>query len=254
MRLKGKIALVTGAARGIGREIAVIFAREGASLGIIDIDQEKLDRVSDEIDKIGVCVHSAQGDISNKEDLVKIVNQILEAFGRIDILVNNAVYAKYGKFIDYEENEWKKVMDVGLKGYFLSSQLVAKEMIKKRKGKIISIASVAGQLGFQRTCAYGSAKGGVIALTKIMAVELASYGINVNAIAPGPIDTDLFRSLNSGQDIEDRIKRIPLGRLGTPEDIGKAAIFLASADSDYITGHILQVDGGFSAAGILARD
>lgn len=254
MKLEGKVAIVTGAARGIGREIALTFAKEGANVAIADIDMEALRGVSREIKSFGKSVIEAKVDISISVEVARLRDLVIQRFGKMDILVNNAAYIRYGKFLEFEENEWDRVIEVGLKGYFLCSQVAAREMVKNRKGKIISMASVAGEVGFQRGCAYCSAKGGVIALTKVMALELAPYGINVNAIAPGPTDTGGLRSLLSKEDMEERINRIPLRRFGMPDDIAKAALFLASEDSNYITGHILDVDGGFIAAGIIGKN
>jgi 3-oxoacyl-[acyl-carrier protein] reductase len=254
MEFDGKVAIVTGGAKGIGREIGLTFARAGADVVIADMDVEGLRKCAEEIRQIGRCVVEAEVDISDSSGVQGLVAQVIRKLGKIDILVNNAADIRYGRFLEFKESDWDRVMNVSLKGYFLCSQLVAREMVKRRKGKIISLASVGGEVGFQRGCAYCSAKGGVIALTRVMAIELASYGINANAIAPGPTDTGGLRSLLSEDDVSERIRRIPLGRFGFPRDIAKAALFLASEDSNYITGHILHVDGGFLAAGTLGKN
>jgi len=251
MKLENKVAIITGGANGIGNKIALTFAKEGAKIVVADIDREGLERITREIENFKGNIMTACVDISCSADVKKLIKDVIRKYNKVDILVNDAAYGKYDEFIKFEEKEWDRVIEVNLKGYFLCSQAVAREMIKKGKGKILSIASIAGEIGFQKTCAYASSKGGVIALTKVMSVELASYGINVNAIAPGPIDTTLLRSLNSEQDIQKRLKRIPLGHLGNPDDVARAALFLVSDDSNYINGEILHLDGGFTAAGIL---
>jgi 3-oxoacyl-[acyl-carrier protein] reductase len=252
-RLADKVTLVTGAARGIGKEIALTFAREGASIGIVDVLEDDLNRVSQAIKDTGVKVLASKVDVSNKSEIRRFVDLLTQELGTIDILVNNAAYLRYGPFLDFEEEEWDKIMAVGFKGYFLCSQVVAREMIKNRRGRIINLASAGGQVGFPMGTAYSASKGGVIALTKGMAVELAPYGITVNAISPGPTNTELFKAMADEEAIKARVSRIPLGRLGNTEDMAKAALFLASDDSQYITGHILNVDGGFLAAGMVAK-
>jgi NAD(P)-dependent dehydrogenase (short-subunit alcohol dehydrogenase family) len=195
MKLKNKVSIVTGGGKGIGHEIALSFAREGCDVVVADIDKENIGRVCGEIKGLGRKALEVYTDVSKSADIKVLFDRTMLELGRIDILVNNAAYIKYAKFLEFREEEWEKVMDVGLKGYFLCAQAVAREMVRNRSGKIINIASVAGEVGFQNGCAYCSSKGGVIALTKVMAIELGPYGINVNAIAPGPTDTGGLRSL-----------------------------------------------------------
>lgn len=157
---------------------------------------------------------------------------------------------KYAPFLEFDEDDWDRVIAVDLKGYFLFSQAAAREMMKKRRGKIINMASVGGEVGFSGACAYASAKAGVTGLTRVMAVELAQYGINVNALSPGPTETKALASSFNDMDKQARIKRIPLGRLGSTGDVARAALFLASENSVFVKGHVLHVDGGFLAAGM----
>ena len=254
MKLKGRVAIITGAAKGIGREIAIAFAKEGAAISLVDIDIDNLENVYKEVTESGGNIVSAKVDVSKSSEVQAMVARTLEKLGKIDILVNNAAYVKYGKFLEFQEDEMSRIIDVGLKGYFLCAQIVGREMVKNRYGKIVNMASVAAELGFQNGVAYCSAKGGVVGLTKALAIELAPHRINVNAIAPGPTDTGGLRSLISKEEMEGRLDRIPMGRLAEPRDIANAALFLASEESDYITGHILKVDGGFTALGIRKKD
>jgi 3-oxoacyl-[acyl-carrier protein] reductase len=251
-RLEGCAAIVTGGARGIGREIALTFVEEGASIAIVDINEKDLEHTYQEIKDRGGTGIMSRVDIARSKEIKRFVELVMEQYGKIDILVNNAAYLKYAPFLDFEEDEWDRLIEVDLKGYFLFSQAVAREMVKKHRGKIISMASIGGEIGFSGSCAYASAKAGVIGLTKVMAVELAPYGISANAISPGPTESAALLSTFDEGSKKARIDRIPCGRLGSTKDIARAAIFLASDDSSYITGHVLHVDGGFLAAGIIS--
>ena len=252
-KLEGSVAIVTGGARGIGRETALVFAEQGARVAIIDIDDKGLEGVHGEMERLGGKVLVSKGDVTRSQEVRDFVSLVLERFGKIDVLVNNAAYVRYAPFLEYEEAEWEKVIAVCLKGYFLFSQAVAREMVKNRRGKIISMASVGGEVGFPGGCAYGPSKAGVIGLTKVMSVELAPFGIRVNAIAPGPIETEGFLETFNEASKQARIDRIPCGRLGRPRDVANAALFLASDDSNYVTGHVLHVDGGFLTAGVAKK-
>jgi NAD(P)-dependent dehydrogenase (short-subunit alcohol dehydrogenase family) len=211
-------------------------------------------KVSHQIEKdAGSKSLALKVDVGNSSQVNKAVRKVKDLFKKIDILVNNAAYVRYSPFVKFSEKDWDQVINICLKGYFICGQAVAKEMIRHKGGKIINIASVAGYMAFAGATAYGTAKGGVIALTRIMALELARYNIIVNAIAPGPILTPLLEGTLTKGDKDARLERIPAGRLGRPEDIIGPAVFLASGDSNYVYGHILVVDGGFSAAAILRR-
>jgi NAD(P)-dependent dehydrogenase (short-subunit alcohol dehydrogenase family) len=248
--LDGRLAIVTGGARGIGREIAATFARAGADLAIADILPEELERASREIVGLGRRVLADKVDVSQAAEVRAFVSRAAGEFGRIDILVNNAAYIHYAGFLDFEEAQWDKVLAVSLKGYFLCGQAAAREMVKAGRGTIINIASVAGEVGVPMGSAYCTAKGGVIALTRLMATELAAHRIRVNAIAPGVVDTENVRRVVGDDGMKIREALVPLGRLGTTEDIAKTALFLASDDAAFISGHILNVDGGFMATAV----
>jgi len=248
--LEGRLAIITGGARGIGREIAVTFARAGADLAIADILPEYLAEVSREIVGLGRRVLTDKVDVSKANEVTAFVSRAAEKFGRIDILVNNAAYIHYAGFLDFEEAEWDKVMAVSLKGYFLCGQAAAREMVKAGRGTIINIASIAGEVGVPMGAAYCTAKGGVISLTKLMAAELAAHRIRVNAIAPGVVDTENVRRVVGDDGMKIREALVPLGRLGTTQDIAKTALFLTSDDAGFVSGHIMHVDGGFMATAV----
>jgi len=247
MRMKDKFVIVTGAAKGIGREIALTFAGEGANLGIVDIDKGNLELTSQAVEKMGRSVLSSSVDISQSQQIRDFVEMALDRFEGIDVLINCAAIIIYEKFLDFDEKVWRRMLDVDLTGYFLFSQAVAKKMVERRKGgRIINIASVAADFGHERAVAYCSCKAGVVGLTKVMALELGPLGINVNAISPGPIETEQIHSLLTEDEIKQRAHMTALERYGKPEDVAKAALFLASEDANYITGSVLRVDAGVS--------
>jgi NAD(P)-dependent dehydrogenase (short-subunit alcohol dehydrogenase family) len=246
MRMKDKFVIVTGGAKGIGREIAITFAKEGADLGIVDIDSENLKLTSQEIENSGRSVLQSTVDISKSQDVQNFVEAAVAKFGRIDVLVNCAALIIYEKFLSFEESVFRRMLDVDLMGTFLFSQAVARKMVEKGTGRIINIASVAADFGTERAAAYCACKAGVVGLTKVMALELGPLGINVNAISPGPIDTEQARGILTADERKLRTHLTALEKYGQPEDVAKAAVFLASDDSQYITGSILRVDGGLS--------
>ena len=253
MRLKNKVALVTGGGRGLGRAMALAFAKEGANVIINEINIEASERVSGEVKKLGCQSLSIQADIANKTEVVEMVKTILKKFGKIEILVNNAGINMVAPSVELEEDGWDRALNINLKGVFLCSQAVAKEMIKQKRGNIINIASIYGLFGVPERAAYCASKAAVVSLTQTLASEWARYNINVNAIAPGLTRTDMVQDLiNRGIFDEKGISgRSPAGRLGEPDDIANAAVFLATDESRYITGHTLVVDGGWSAYGYL---
>jgi NAD(P)-dependent dehydrogenase (short-subunit alcohol dehydrogenase family) len=250
MKLEGKVALITGGGTGIGAAIAKRFVEEGAKVCITGRRQNMLDAVSESLphDRVSTC----SGDVTVYDDVQRMVAAAL-VLGekKIDILVNNAALAKYSPFLQFNERDFDEIISVCLKGYFRCGQAVAREMTRTGGGKIINIASIVGQVAVPGSAGYGSAKGGIVALTKIMALELAKYNIHVNAIAPGPILTPLLDRTLSYDDKKKRIDKIPSKRLGIPEDVAGPAVFLASEDSNYVVGHILNVDGGLLVTGIL---
>ncbi|GAM12562.1 3-oxoacyl-[acyl-carrier-protein] reductase [Mesobacillus selenatarsenatis] len=244
MRLEGKVALVTGASRGIGREIALELAREGASVAVNYAGSEaKALEVVDEIKVMGRDAFAIQADVSNSESVTDMAKETIERFGKIDILVNNAGITKDNLLMRMKESEWDDVININLKGVFLCTKAVTRQMMKQRSGRIINISSIVGVSGNPGQANYVAAKSGVIGLTKTSAKELSSRGITVNAVAPGFITTDMTDKLN--EDVKtEMLKQIPLARFGEPKDIARTVIFLASEDSAYMTGQTLHVDGG----------
>ncbi|MFZ0844937.1 MAG: glucose 1-dehydrogenase [Pseudolabrys sp.] len=242
MRLKDKVALITGGGRGIGRDIALAYAREGAHVVVNDVDALTAAATSKEIGgrSIGVAA-----DVAKSADIARLVDETIKAFGRIDILVNNAMKIVPGKLEALPEAAWDTTMNIGLKGAFLVSQAAAKHMIAQKSGCIVNIASIAGLFPYNWAGAYSVVKAGLIMLTKLQAVEWAPYGIRANAITPGYIRTPGTEAMYVDPEIyEGRRKGVPMGRVGTGDDIAGPAIFLASDDAQYSTGSVVGADGG----------
>lgn len=248
--LTGKKALVTGASRGIGKGIALALATQGADVAVnFHSKREEAKKVVEEIKKMGRNAFFVQADVSNSTQVKKMFSEVKSRWGKLNILVNNAGIVKFADFEEIMEEDWDKILNVNLKGCFLCSKEGVKLM--PPGSKIISIASIASGgvgVGFRNIAHYTASKGGIVALTENMALDLASKGINVNAIAPGVIETDMTKSLLSNEKAKaGLLMRVPKGRVGRPEDIGAAAVFLASDEADYITGTVLYVDGGWLA-------
>ncbi len=241
--LKGKTAFITGASRGIGRAIAVKFAENNANLILNATKLENLKTTEELIKNYNIDYLLVEGDVSNDNHVKEMVNRSFEKFSSIDILVNNAGITRDNLIFRIKEDDWDKVLNINLKGSFLMCKAIARKMIKKKYGKIINITSVVGQMGNQGQSNYVSSKAGLIGLTKALAREFASRNINVNAIAPGFIESEMTKNAE-GKILEGIKNSIPLGRIGKTEDIANAALFLASSMSDYITGHVLSVNGG----------
>ena len=245
--LEGKIAVITGAARGIGQGIALRFAQEGAKLTAVDILGEKLEQVVDTIHKQGGQALGIEADITNSLQIDQFVSRAIEHFGRIDILVNNAGIGGSKGCLDTTEEDWDRMVATNLKSIFLVCKRVIPEMLRTGKGKIVNIASMYGLAGSPGAPVYCAAKAGVINLSRQLAVDFSRRNIFVNAISPGLIETEMTRhKLSDPQKKRNFVQEIPLGRPGHPSDIAGAAVFLASNDSDFITGHNLVVDGGQS--------
>jgi len=243
MRFKERVVLVTGSAQGIGREIALAFAKEGADVVISDVDLEKAKKTSSEIEGLGRKSLALVMDVSSFSKVEEAVNLILDKFTKVDILVNNAGITKDNLLLRMSDAEWDAVINVNLKGAFNCTKAVSRPMLKKRSGKIINIASIIGIIGNPGQINYAASKAGIIALTKTTAKELASRNINVNAIAPGFIQTQMTDKL--ADDVKQKMKAaIPLGKLGQPADVANACLFLASDEAAYITGQTIIVDGG----------
>ena len=248
MRLKKQVAIVTGAGQGIGRAVALTLAREGATVVVNDIDLEKAEKVAEEIKSQGGQALPVQADVSVGDEVNNLVEKTLDSYKRVDILVNNAGVAKMTRFLELTEAEWDRTMNINIKGQFLCSKAVIAHMIKQKRGKIVNIASLAAHIGAPGLAAYGASKGGVVQLTKALAVELGKYNIMVNAVSPGLTLTDLIKSaVKDRPDFIEGIDRIPLRRAAEPEDIANVVLFLASSESDYITGQVIIVDGGLMA-------
>ena len=250
MKLVNKCAVVTGAGRGIGRETARRFASEGAHVLVADIDASKADSVANEIRESGGRADAATADVSESADVAGLFARAGNVFdGRLDVLVANAGIAHHGAFLELPLEEWHRVLKNNLTSVFLCGQAAARIMAKQRKGTIINIGSISAQRGSFGRTAYGVAKAGIHQMTRIMAVELGPMGVTVNTIAPGPIDTGITKF---GPDQERRyLERIPSGRFGLAEDIAGVAVFLAGDDAAYMTGSVVNVDGGFDAAGLI---
>jgi 3-oxoacyl-[acyl-carrier protein] reductase len=242
--LKDKVALVTGASRGIGREIALLFAREGAKVVITARNKELLDALAEEISQLsGQDCMSFILDVKDAQKVDEMVDKTLDKFHRVDILVNNAGVTRDGLLLRMSDSDWDEVLDTNLKGTFFCMRAVAKAMMKQRAGRIINMASVIGLIGNAGQANYAASKAGIIALTKSAAKELGSRNVLINAIAPGFIDTEMTQALSD--EVRDNIlKSIPVGFLGQPSDVAKAALFLASDESSFITGQVITVDGG----------
>ncbi len=244
MKLTGKTAIVTGGARGIGRAIALTLAAAGANIVINYSSSSKAaDEVVNEAKKLGVSALSLKADVSKNEEIENLVKEVLNDFGSIDILVNNAGITRDNLLIRMSEKDFMDVIDINLKGAFICTKHVSKVMIKQRSGKIINIASVVGVMGNAGQSNYSASKAGLIGFTKSIAKEIASRGINVNAVAPGYIQTDMTASL-SDKVKEEFINGIPLKRAGLPQDVANAVLFLSSEYSEYITGQVINIDGG----------
>jgi 3-oxoacyl-[acyl-carrier protein] reductase len=243
MKLKDKVAFVTGSAQGIGKSVAVALAKEGANIVVSDINLELATQTAKEIEALGVKTLAIKTNVADAADVEKSVAEISKFFGRIDILVNNAGITKDGLLIRMKNEDWAAVIAVNLTGVFNCTKAVSALMMKQRYGKIVSIASIVGQMGNAGQANYAASKGGVIAFTKTVAKELASRNVTANAIAPGFIQTAMTDKLSD--EVKNKMmEQIPLGKLGTPEDIANAVLFLAGPESDYITGQVLAVNGG----------
>ena len=244
MLLKGKVALITGASRGIGRAVAVRLAEEGADIAINFAGNEKAaNEVKIMVEKMGRRAMLVQADVAQQEAVVDMVQSVIKEMGTIDILVNNAGIVRDGALLRMKEENWDAVLDTNLKGVFHCTQAVTKLMMKKKQGRIINMTSVVGIMGNAGQANYAAAKAGVIGFSKAAAKELSSRGVTVNMVAPGCIDTDMTASLpDKAKDA--MVAAIPLGRVGLPVDVANAVLFLASDYASYITGQVIHVDGG----------
>ncbi|PWA11179.1 hypothetical protein DCC39_09400 [Pueribacillus theae] len=250
--LSGKVTIVTGAGRGIGKSIALGMAEAGSNIVLCSRTESELEQVAEEINGRGADVFAVPCDVTKREDIQRVVDLTVERFERIDTLINNAGMTIKMPAVDFTLEDWNKVLSINLTGAFLFAQAVGKQMIKQKQGKIINISSIAAETALTGSVAYCASKGGVDMVTKVLAVEWAKYGINVNGIAPAYIETPLVEAVKETRSgFEERVKeRTPLGRLGSPEEIVGAAIYLASDCSSYVTGETIKVDGGWTALGL----
>ena len=247
MNLSGKIALVTGSGRGIGKAIAFKLASKGAITVVNDLSLSGAQTVVDEIKTQGGGGLAIAADVSSGTDVARMVDAVITAYGHIDILVNNAGITRDQLLLRMTDSEWDDVLNIDLRSVFLCTRAVLKHMLKERKGRIVSIASIVGLMGNAGQANYAAAKAGIVGFTRSVAKEVASRGITANAVAPGFIETDMTAKLSEKQK-QDLMSRIPLGYLGTPQDVAEVVAFLASDEARYITGQVITIDGGMGGA------
>lgn len=249
--LSGQVAIVTGASSGIGAASAKLLAKQGAKVTLAARRKDRLIQVAQEISSLGSEALIVKTDVSQKDQIESMVAQTIAKWGRVDILLNNAGIAHFVSFLEMTEEQWDETLDINLKGQFLAAKAVAREMMKNKYGRIINIASVAaGQvgIGFPNIAHYCASKGGVVGMTEALATELTPHGINVNAIAPGLISTEMTVQIESNpQILQGILTRIPQGRPGKPEEIASVVVFLAAKESEYVSGALWVVDGGWLA-------
>ena len=252
MRLQGRVAAITGGALGIGRATALLFAAEGATVALGDVEVDAANTVVKEIIQGGGRAIAVGVDVGDAAQVQAFVDRVVAEYERLDVMFANAGIAHSAPFLEHPEAQWHRVLRVNLTGVFLCCQIAARQLIKQGGGRIITTASINGFRGVENLVGYNVAKAGVVELTKTMAVELAQHHITVNAIAPAQSDTRLTRSLPE-EARRRRTERIPIGRFGEAEEVAKAALFLASDDASFVTGHTLAVDGGYLAGGLWSR-
>jgi len=250
MRLRAKTAIVTGAGSGIGRAIAERFAQEGAAIVCADIDEAAAATTADAIIAQDGRAAVAAVDVQDPRSVEGMFDRAIERFGAVDILVNSAGVGRQTAFLEVSLEEWQRTLAINLTGTFLCSQAAARRMAEAGRGRIVNISSIAGDRGIPGRAAYGASKAGVDMLTRVAAVELAKSGVTVNAIAPGPIETPITRTMHSAATRAAWHGNVPMGHYGGASDVAAAAVFLASDESAYVTGEILRVDGGFAACGM----
>jgi NAD(P)-dependent dehydrogenase (short-subunit alcohol dehydrogenase family) len=250
-RLKGQVAFVTGAGRGIGQAMALAFASEGAVVGVADIDKATAEATASEIEKKSGTARVFPIDVSRRDDVLRAVDQLVSEFGRLDIVANNAIVFRREPVSEIREDTCERMISVGLKSLFWTAQAALIHMHPERGGVIINNTSPAAELGVPGSTVYSAIKGGVSSLTRSLAVEFGSRKIRVNAVCPGTVPTPGAREMNKYNDAlyEARRQRTPLGRLGTPEDVASAAVFLASSEASFITAAVLRIDGGVTVFG-----
>jgi 2-hydroxycyclohexanecarboxyl-CoA dehydrogenase len=253
MGLQGMNAVVTGGAQGIGRAIALRLARDGANIGILDIQKETAEKTADEIGRLGVKAIAIQCDATDYQQVKESVARIHKEYGSIDILINNAGIDMAGPFVDTDPSQWDKILNVNYRSFLIASHVCIPYMIENKRGNIVSMGSDAGRIGAAGEVLYCGTKAAIMASSKALARELARYNIRVNAVSPGPVHTDLWDQLHPGEKgqkvTEAVMKVIPMRRLGTPEDVADVVAFFVSEDARYLTGQVLSIDGGLTMIG-----
>ena len=251
-RLKDRVAIVAGGGRGLGKATSLRYAREGAVVVVADLDKEPADGVVREIQSNGGRASAVVMDVTKRDDVENVVSSTVSEHGRLDVMITFAGVALFGPAMECTDEIWQRQLDVNVTGTFLCAQIAARQMIQQKSGRIITVSSIMGQRSGDRRMSYGTTKGAVIALTKHMSGEIAPHGVTINSIAPGPVKTKMWLEANTNVEASESIylRGIPIGRFGQPEDVANAAFFLASDDSSWITGHVLNVDGGFIATGV----
>lgn len=252
MILAGKVALITGAGQGIGEAMAKRFAEAGAAIAVADLAGRKAKAVAEALQQAGHRAEPIEVDVTDPAQVAAMIESTRAKLGGLDILVNNAGIGHVAPFLEITLEEWQKVLATNLTGVFLCAQAAARVMAAQGSGAIVNVGSISGERGGTGRAAYGAAKAGVILLTKVMAVELASRGVRVNCISPGPTETEQVRQCHDPATREMYHRLLPIRRYAAPSEIAAAALFLASPDSSFVSGHILNVDGGFGAAGLMS--
>jgi 3-oxoacyl-[acyl-carrier protein] reductase len=247
--LEGQVALVTGAGRGIGKAIALRFAHEGADIAVLDVHRESAEATAREVASLGRRAAVKVADVSDAQSVQAAVSEVVAELGRLDVLVNNAGIETRAPFLEIRPEDWRRQLDVNLSGTFYCTQAAARAMAQRGYGRIVNLSSVAGLIGPIDLAAYGASKAGVIGLTRAAALDLADYGITVNAIAPGPIETELMLGAWTAEALRERPQHGAIARFGTVDEIAHTALFLAAPESGFITGITVPVDGGAVAAG-----
>lgn len=253
-RLDGKVAIVTGGGGGIGEAIAIALSRQGADVLVSDIAEDRAEAVANALRANGGNAQSTRTDVSDPAACRDMIDTAFRCFGKLDVLVNNAGIGEATRFLDISPQQWERTLGVNLGGVFHCCQHAIRRMLAANiDGRIVNISSISGQRGGTGRGVYGVSKAGVEIMTKILAVEFGDQGIRVNAIAPGPVHTDLTRAAHTAETVEAYRQLIPMRRYGAPEEVADAAVYLASDESRYVCGHVLNVDGGFLAAGYMER-